>query len=679
MAGRLTLPSDHVEGGAPVAVVTEALANQLLGGADAIGRSVEVNGTLAEIVGILPSSFDFPQGTQVWIPAELDPPSDSRSAHNWLTVGRLLPGLTASDADRELDPMTLRLVATAGEGESPEYLATGTVITSLRDQMVGDTRRPLLLLLGAAAFVLLVACTNLASTLLARGTARARELAVRSAIGASRTRIVRQLLSEAALLAAVGGLAGVGLTLAVLKGIRATAGGAIPRLENVVLDGPVLLFTLVMTAVTALAFGLLPALRSQENDQAGTLREGSRGNEGYRGKIWGTLVAVEVALALVLLTGSGLLIRSFSAVLSEEAGLDGEDVLLSPVALSRTKYPEMEDHRIFWDGMLARAEALPGVSRAGLISTTPFSGFLANGLVHLDGDVSKTGSGDYIVASAGTFETLDIPLLRGRVFDASDGPEASHAVVVSESFAETYWPGEDPIGKQVSGGGMDNFWDADPPVFGTVVGVVGDVRYRNLTREPRPAVYWNYRQRPNRIQWGANLVVESASGEPAVVAASVRRALQDADPDVVPRVQYLRDLLADSLGDRRFTLLVMSGFAGIGLLLAALGIFGVVSYAVAQRTREMGIRLALGASGGAVRALVLRSAMVPVILGLLVGIAGAWSMSRIMAGMLYEVQPTDPLTFLAVSVLLLATGLVAIWIPTVRGTRVDPMITMRGE
>jgi predicted permease len=679
LAGRLSVPADHVEGGSPVAVVSESLANQALGGEAAVGRGIEVSGVWHEVVGIVPSSLDFPEGTQVWTPAELTPKSESRTSHNWRVVGRLHEGLTASDAALELDPMTVRLVASAQDEQGAEYLATGTVITSLQDMMVGNTRRPLFLLLGAAAFVLLVACTNLASTLLARGTARARELAVRSAIGASRTRIVRQLLSEAALLAVLGGAAGVGLTLAVLRGIRATAAGSIPRMEAVSLDGRVLLFTMAVTLVTGLAFGLLPALRARENDQAGTLRTEGRGNEGYEGKVWGTLVAAEVALALVLLTGSGLLIRSFTAVLSERSGLEGDDVVLSGVALSQTKYPDMDDHRLFWEDMLARAEALPGVSGAGLITATPFSGLLPNGLVHLDGDPSKTGNGDYIIASSGAFGALDIPLLRGRLFDESDGPDARHAVVVSESFAESYWPGEDPIGKQVSGGGMDNFWSADSPVFGTVVGVVGDVRYRYLTSAGRPTVYWNYRQRPFRIQWGANLVVESASGDPATVAGSLRRALQERDPDVAPRIRYLRNMAADSIGDRRFTLLIMSGFAAIGLLMAALGIFGVVSYAAAQRTREMGIRLALGASGGAVRSMVLRSAMVPVVLGLVAGVAGAWSLSRVMAGLLYEVTPNDPLTFLAVTALLLGTGLLASWIPAVRGTRVDPMITMRGE
>ena len=679
LSGSLSPEESHVFGGAPVAVVSETLARQVLGGEAAVGKSLEVSGIWHEIVGIVPSSLDFPAGTQVWTPAELTSKSPARSSHNWRVVGRLREGLTAADAQRELDPLTVRLVAQELAEDGPEYLAAGTTITSLQDRLVGETRTPLYLLMGAAAFVLLVACANLASTLLARGTTRARELAVRSAIGASHARIVRQLLSEACLLSVVGGVAGTVLSQLAIMGVRATSAGSIPRLQYVGLDGSVLLFTVAVTLTTTLIFGLFPALRARENDQAGTLRSEGRGNEGFRGRVWGGLVGAEVALALVLLTGSVLLIRSFTAVVSEDPGFRGEDVVLNGVALSESKYPEEADFRRFWEDLLVRVEALPQVSRAGVVSTVPLSGFVPNGLVHLDGDPTRTGDAAYVLASDGTFEALDIELLRGRVFDGTDRPEGPQTVVVSRSFAETYWPGEDPIGKLVSGGGMDGYSSMDDPLFGTVVGVVADVRYRDLTREGEATVYWNYRQRPRRMKWGATLVVESAAGDPALLANSVRRAIQEADPDVAPQVQLMQDHVAESVGERRFTLLVMSAFAAIGLILATVGIFGVVSYAVAQRTREMGIRLALGATGVSVRTLVLRNAMVPVILGLLAGLTAASAMSRIMGGLLYEVTPTDPVTLLTVSGLLLGAALVASWIPAARGTRVDPMITMRGE
>lgn len=677
--GRLTGEADHVQGGAPVAVVSEAFAREVLGGEEPLDRMVEIFGTRYQVVGVIPGSFDFPTGVSLWFPAELFPQSQSRSSHNWKVVGRLNPGVTPGDAFMELDPMTRRLVATAGEAEAVEYLATGVFVTSLQEELVGDTSRPLYLLLGAATLVLLVACTNLASTLLARGTVRAREVAVRSALGAGRGRIIRQLMTETVLLALLGGIAGLGLTLGALRVIEVMGAESVPRLEAVEVDGTVLLFTLGATLLTALVFGLIPALRAPEDNQATTLRAEGRGNDGYRRGVWNTLVATEVALALVLLVGSGLLIRSFAAILSVDGGFHGEDVVVSSVALSGIKYPELEDHPPFWDRMLDRAQEIPGVSAAGMMSSLPVSGFAPNGRIHLNGDPSQHGDAVYVVASEGAFQALDIPLLQGRLFDERDGPEDPHAVVVSRSFAQRYWPGGSPLGKQVSGGGMDDYWDAAAPVFGTVVGVVGDVRFRDLTRPGEDVVYWSYRQRPYRIRSGSNLLVESGSGNTALVVADLRRAIRETDPDVAVRIQYLRDRVSDSLAERRFVLLIMSGFAAVALFLAALGIYGVVSYAVARRTREMGIRLALGATGKSVRALVLGQAMLPVGLGLLVGAVGAWAAARVMTGLLYQVEPGDPLTFLGVAVLLLVLALAACLIPALRGTRVDPGITMRAE
>jgi predicted permease len=593
-------------------------------------------------------------------------------------VGRLKDGVSVTEAQSELDPLTQRLVAADPEAGS-EYLATGAYVTSLRQQTVGDARQPLVLLLGAAAFVLLVACTNLASTFLARGTTRAREVAVRSALGAHRTRILRLLLTEASLLAGLGGVAGIGLALGLLQGIRALGGEAIPRLDTVMLDGSVLLFALGVTAATALLFGLLPALKTLENDQAQTLRSEGRGSEGYRGRAWGALVMAEVALALVLLTGSGLLIRSFTAVLAQDGGFDDGDVALTTLALSGIKYPELEDHARFWDEMLARAEAVPGVGAAGVMTSRPVSGFAPNGRVELDGDPEKFGDANYVVASEGAFRALDIPLLRGRLFDATDGPEGQHVAVVSESFADRYWPGEDPIGKLVSGGGMDNFWSADPPRFGRVVGVVGEVRFRELSRAGYPTVYWSFRQRPARVRYGGILVAESASGDPGMIISGLRTAIREADADVAVRFGYLSDMVSDSVAQRRFILIILSGFAGAALLLAGVGIYGVVSYSVARRFRETGIRLALGATRSGVRTMVVTQALRPVALGLVLGLAGTFALSRVMGGLLYQVRPTDPATLGAVVLILFVTAWGASWIPALRSTRVDPGVTMRAE
>lgn len=593
-------------------------------------------------------------------------------------VGRLRDGVGVDAAARELDALMARIAATAPADEPSEYLAVGAVTAPLQARIVGDAGRPLLILLAAAALVLLVACTNLASTLLARGTARSTELAVRSALGAGRERLVRQFLTESLVLSLGGAMVGLALAAGVLRLLQRFGAGSVPRLEAVALDAPVLAFTLAAAVVTALAFGLLPALRATDGAQAAQLRTG-RGNAGARRGVWSVLVATEVALALVLLVGSGLLIRSFVAVMGEDAGFDATDVMATTVALSGVKYPELRDRVVLWDDLLARTESAPGVAAAGLITSPPLGRFAPNGRVTLDGDPTKEGDGVYVVASRGTFAALDIPLLRGRLFEETDGPDVPHVVVVSQSFADRYWPGEDPIGHRVSGGGMDDYWDADPAVYGTVVGVVGDVRFQDLTREGEATVYWHYRQRPYRIRFGATLVAEAASGDPAALGPVVRGTVRTADPDVAVPLRALQELVSDSVAERRFLLLVLAGFAGVALVLAAVGIYGVVSWGVARRTREMGIRLALGAAPESVRGLVLGGALRPVVAGLVFGTAGGLVLTRFMRSLLYEVPAADPVTFALVPLLLLGAALLASWLPARRGTRVDPVRAMRAD
>lgn len=679
VAGRLTVADDHREGGSPVAVLRQSFAQKVMGGPAALGKWVEIGSTRYEVVGIVPESFEYPDQTQVWIPEELEPQSESRSSHNHQVVARLQAGLLPQDAFAELDPLTRRIVAPSIAASGPDWHATGVVIRSLREEEVGRTGSLLYILLGAASFVLLVACTNLASTLLARGTTRAAEIAVRSAVGASRGRIVRQMIMESFLLAVLGSVVGLALAYGSIAFVQAKGAVSLPRLEDVAIDGPVLLFTLAATVFTALAFGLFPALRSGSNDQAHVLRSEGRGHGARTGHVWGAMVATEVALAMVLLTGSGLLIRSFSTLLAEEGGFDEKDVAVASISASQIKYPEMDDHRVLWDDLLRSARATPGVNSAGFMSRIPSGGWVPNGRIHLNGDPSQTGDADYVVVSQGALEALDATLLQGRFFEESDGPNATHVVVVSQSFADEYWPGESPIGKQVSGGGMDSFWDHDPIVFGTVVGVVADIRFRDLSRRGRPAVFWNYRQRPSRIVSGGYLVAEAAAESPLGILGGLRNVVGATDPDIPIRIRGLNDVVAESLAARRFTLYTMGAFAFIALFLATLGIYGVVSYAVSKRTREMGLRLALGATGGLVQGMVMRGAMVPVVLGLGVGMAGAWALSRVMTGLLYQVSPTDPVTFLGVAALLFVTALAACAVPAYRGTRVDPMVTIRGD
>ncbi len=679
-AGRLTGIDDHQPGAAGAVVITRGLSLRLFGIPDATGRSLDAQGTPAQVVGVVPSSFDYPAGTELWYPLELFPQGSSRTAHNYAVTARLAEGVSHERAFDELDALTVRIVASEAPDDL-DFLAAGVWMVPLREALVGDVSRPLFILLGAAGFVLLVACTNLASTLLARGRVRLQEFAVRSSLGAGRGRLVRQLITESTVLAAAGAALGVGLASLLLRSIQ-SLGREIPRMESVGLSAPVLAFTALVAVATALAFGLLPALRLTDGSQATTMRGRSRGSSSGRTRLWGLLVATEVALALVLLMGSGLLIRSFGQVVSEDPGFDGDDVVSSAVALSGTRYPDLADHARFYGELLPRLEGTAGVEAAGLISVLPLSGGASNGRIQLDGDPENhTGSPSpvYLVASGGAFEALDIPVVRGRVFDERDVPEAPHVVVVNQAFVDQFWPDVDPIGRTVTGGGMDDYWDADPKVWGTVVGVVDDVRFRDLTSRPVPAVYWHYLQRPYRIRFGTNLVAEARGSDAGPIASEIRNVIRQADSDVAVEVKLLERQVDESLAERRFILLILGGFALLAAVLAAVGIYGVVSYTVARRTREMGIRLALGAAPGDVRGLVLRGVMGMVGLGLVGGLFGSFVVTRTLETFLYETSATDLLTFVAVPSLLLGTAIVASWVPASRSTRVDPIATMRAE
>jgi len=675
--GRLTVPADHLPGAPLSVVVSRSFWQNELGGRALEALTLELLGETARVVGVLPHGFDFPAGTRIWGPAEPFNTSASRTAHNWDVVGRLVGGGHLAAALEEIDLITKRAVAQAAD-EDPDFLAVGASVVPLADEIVGDVRRPLFMLLGAAGLVLLVACVNLASTLLAHGAARERELAVRASLGAGQGRIARQLLAESLLLAALGGAAGVGLAHGLIRGVHASSPSFLPRLSEVGVDGAVLAYSAGIVLVTALLFGLLPAWRLSRHDAVDGLRSGGRGNAlDHRGWIWRVLVSAEVALALVLLVGSGLLVRSFQSLLAEETGFDAGDVVVAPVSLSQIRYPDGQDHVRFYDALLRELESSREVSAAGLMSTVPLHGPMGTGRMELDGDVAKHAVGGYVVASAGAFRALDIPLLQGRLFGGGDRADTEHVAVVSRSFAERYWPREDPVGRQVSGGGMDDFYQERR--FARVVGVVGDVRHRDLGQEATPTVYFPYTQRPFRIRFGAGVVVEAASGGPAALVPLVRRALSVADPDVPVRTRTLEEAVRQSLGERRFVMTVLGGFGLTALLLAGVGIFGVVSYNVARRNREMGIRLALGASPGAVRRDVVARAMAMVGAGLTVGLAGAVILSRTMRSLLYEVSPMDPVALAAAAALLAMTGFLASWLPARSVSRADPMVTMRAE
>lgn len=676
LMGRLTTEADHREGAPVVAVVSESFWRNALSARPLAELSIEMSGRVAQVVGVAPVGFDFPSGTDVWYALEITDPSTSRTAHNWQVVGRMSDGIPLPVAQEQLNSLTVRIVG-AEPQDDLDFLAAGASVRPLLDQIVGGSRATLLLLLGAAGLVLLVACTNLASTLLARGANRSREFALRASLGAQRGRIVRQLLTESVLVAGGGAIAGLGLAAMLLGAVRRLGPVSIPRIDAVSLNPTVLAYTAVIAVATAVLFGLFPAMRLTREASGSALRSGSRGNALGQGRAWTILVATEVALALVLVVGAGLLVRSFTTLLAEDTGFDGTDVMTSSVTLSNITYPDGAAHAAFWDQALAQLASTPGISSVGLTSSVPMAGFLPNGRIELDGDLENHAEATYVVVSEGTFDALDVPLVSGRSFSPTDTPDQPHVAIVSESFANQYWPGENPIGRTLTGGGMDRFWQERR--FAEVVGVVGDVRYRRLDQEAGPTIYFPYTQRPSRISFGAIVLAESSTANAATVATALRSTIQGLDSNIPVDVRSQESLIGASVAGRQFTMLLLGGFSLLALVLAVVGIYGVVSYTVARRKREMGVRIALGAEPQDVVSLVVRRAMRMVAVGLAVGAIASLAAGRILQGMLYGVTPLDPIALVIGVLSLGGAALLASWIPARGSTRVDPMIAMRAE
>jgi len=671
--GRAFLPEEHRAGVAPVAVVSESFWRTYLGAEpDLSALALNVSGFDVTVVGVAPAGLDYPGDVDLWYPAELREPSPSRTAHNFIVLGRLGDGVTVERAKAELDAIT----ATFAE-DNPDavqysaYFPFSVRVTPLRDSLVGSSRRPLMILLGASALLLLVACTNLASASLARGTGREGEVAVRLALGAGRGRIARQLFTESLTLAVVGAAAGVGLAAAALRVLPALSARALPRMDAVRLDGTVLLFALVAAVVTAVVFGLLPAFRVTEGGSAATLRSG-RGAPQRR-RAWFALVAAEVALALVLLVGCGLLIRSFYTVLEVDPGFRTTGVLTATVNPPEMKYPDGAARRTFYKSLERELRALPDVAEVGFTARPPLAG-IANGQIQVRGQDDVTA--DYHLVDTGYFAAFDIPLIRGRLFDERDREDTEHVVVVNRAFAEMVWPGEDPLGRQITAGGMDSYWNQEK--WATVVGVVGDVRQRSLIEEARPGYYFSYRQRPSR-SWSMTVAVRPERGRAVDLGPPVRDVVRRIDPDVPVSITTMESRVSTAVADRRFSMLVLVVFAVVALVLASVGIYGVVAYTVARRTREIGIRVALGADPVSVRRFVQRDALLGAAAGGVAGIGLALALTRIMQSLLYEVSPTDPVTFAAVVATLGAVAWLAAYMPSRRGSKVDPLQAIRAE
>jgi putative ABC transport system permease protein len=646
-----------------------------------VGKQIRIGSTSASVLGILPEGFRFPaRATKTEFLRPLAPTlgerTQRRSSYSLRTIARLRPGITAAAAENEMRAIGVRL-----EQQYPdEGFRLGARLIPLQEEVTWGSRTPLLVLLGAVGFVLLIACANVANLTLVRAASRHREMAIRAALGAGRRRVVRQLLTESLLLSLLGGTLGLLLAWWGVHFLLASSPLNVPGLTDAGLDTRVLTFTAVISILTGVIFGLAPALQASRADLQDALKEGSRNAAGgaVRNRVRAALVVVEVALSLVLLVGAGLLGKSFLLLSEVRPGFEPQHVLSTDLSLARSKYPRAEQQQAAFAEIVNRAAAIPGVEAAAVIYPLPLSGnsnantFLIAGRPALrpeDKPISnhRTISPDY-------FHALSIPVSRGRSFDARDNQNAPPVIIVNETFARRFFPGAEALGQRIiiEGESGDNV--APPPR--EIVGVVGDVRHDGLDTDAGPEYYVPYTQ---TAEPGMSLVVRSSADNPGL-AGNVREAIKQVDKEqYVSAIQPMTKLVAESISRRRFNTMLTGLFAVVALLLASVGIFGVLNYTVAQRTQEIGLRVALGAQTRDVLRLILGQGVRLIMFGVVLGLVASLALTRVLAGMLFGVTPTDPLTFVAVSVLLASVALLACYIPARRATKVDPLVALRYE
>jgi predicted permease len=681
LAGRTFLPEEGKPGAPAVVILSEKLWRGTFGAdANIIGSAITLDKRACTVVGIMPAGFRFPaisEDEKVWIPLTQDPLfgswMDKRSGH-WLRVtGRLKPGISMAQAQADLDAMASRL-AKEFPGENGGW---GIRMVPLQEMMTENVRAALLVLLGSVGLVLLIACANIANLLLARATSRAREIAVRTALGAGRTRLVRQLLSETAVLGLLGGAAGIALAYWGVAALSSLLAASVPRVNEIRVDLFVLGFALLLSAMASCGFGLAPALFAVNSNLQSALREGSgrSGENATRRRARNFLAAGEVALATVLLVAAGLLLRSFSKLTSIDPGFQVQHVMRAAVSLPRFQYSTPQQWIAFSDELLARIQAKPGMRDSAMGVPLPISDGFINlafdipGAPALSAGTSRTAN--FVSASPDYFRVMGIPLLAGRLFNAHDNLSAPRVTVISRAMARTYFPNEDPLGRTLKFG-----FPFENVGVREIVGIVGDVRDVALGQDPGPMMYVPFAQAPF---WGGNVVVKSTLSL-ATVADTIREEAHQIDKDLpVTDFAMLPDTLQASVAQPKFRTLLLMLFASMALALAAVGIFGVISYSVSRRTNEIGIRVALGASRGMILRMVLRETLFLALVGLAVGVPCALVASRLVGHMLFGVSSYDPATLAAVAVLLACVAALAGYVPARRAMRVDPIVALRYE
>ena len=695
--GRDFSAADASKGAAPVALVSYGYWKQYLGSSlDFSQLHLKIDNALFSVIGVLPEGFQFPADAGLWLPTDREGENPSRTSHNYSAVGRLRDGVTLEQAKMDIGAIARRIHDTSSDQN--DYLLKDGIVVPLEDSITGRARSALLVLLGAVGFLLLVACANVANLLLAQASVRERELAIRSALGAARGRLIRQFLTEALLLSLVGGGLGVLGAFSGVVGLVALAPENLPRLDSVSISIPVLVFAFLLSTAVAAGLGAVTAMRATSGNVRQGLGEGGRGQSGSKSsqRIGRGIVAAQIAITLVLVIGAGLLGRSLMKVLEVNPGFRVDKIVTMDVSLPWVEWNDQKakaGQAIFFANLINRLKQIPGIRKAGATSGIPMNGGLPDGMFLLmtQDEVPKTpgsldsltrefdvlfrqkeriGQADFCAATDGYFQAVGIPLLRGRIFDESDGADSPHVAVISDSLARARWPGQDPIGHTIEFGGMDG----DLRLL-TIVGIVGDVHEYGLDAPPRPTVYVNLFQRPH----SAITVTMLSDADTQLVTSAARGILQELNPEIPARFRMFSQVYSASLGSRRFNVILVGFFGIVALLLATTGVFGVMAHSVSRRTHDIGVRVALGARYRDVVKMILRQGLRTILIGVSVGLAGSLAFTRTLESLLFGVTPTDPLTFAAVILLLVAAALLACYIPARRAANVDPMVALRYE
>jgi predicted permease len=671
--GRTFTSDDQKPGGPPTVLISHSFWQTHFGGNPrALGQTVKMLDKTFSIVGVLPPAFHFPEKTDLWFPAAVFPETNERSAHNYRVVGRLKPDATLEQAQAQMTSIGARLeqqYPSSNQGKS-------VAVTRMRDDMVSNVQLTLYLLLGAVTLVLLIACANVANLLLAKSSTRTREIAIRAAVGASRARIIRQLITESLLLALLSAVAGLLLAVWGSAALVALAPRNVPRLAETSIDGWVLAFTLGLSVISSLLFGLAPALHASRVDLNDALKQGGgRAVMGAGGRIRRALVVAEIALSVILLAGAGLLIKSFNALHNVALGYHPEHVLVMETSVPASDEKSARRATSFYKDLLHDVAALPGVTASGATRSTP-GHVTSDGSYWLDhlppqDQMSANAPGAVLsVVTPGAFAALGIPLRTGRDFSAADIYEAPFTAIVNEALVRKSFPGQDPIGHSIFCG-----LDSLNPM--KIVGVVGDVRQYGPAQQPSPEIYMPYEQHPQPST--ALSVLVRTTNDPAALQETLRRKTRQRSADVPVKFTSMDASLSENVAAPRFRTLMLAIFAAVAVCLAMAGVYGVMAYLVSQRSNEIGLRMALGASPGDISQLVLRQGMLLAGAGLVLGLAGAIAATRLLTSVLFEVKPSDPMTYAAVAALLAAVALAASYIPAHRASKVDPLVALRQE